>query len=154
MPGTWYILALSLPCVRSAMCYVFAHAPYPFILSSKTALFNWPFVDWVLMGLLLVVSRQSSRFYSVLFSGGGWCEGALLYGGRKSGGSSLPAFSASYARFARYKPSSKRVGGVGLRRRRQSYIRGVALSREPPKQQQAKPLLAKMTWIPRAAAIV
>ena len=53
----------------------------------------------------------------------------------------LRAFSSSNACFARDEPSSKRVGGVGLSR--QSYVRGVALSREPPKLQQAQPLLAK-----------
>ena len=39
-------------------------------------------------------------------------------------------------------PSSQRVGGFGLSRNRQSYVRGVARSREPPKLQQAQPLLA------------
>ena len=39
-------------------------------------------------------------------------------------------------------PSSQRVGGFGLSRSRQSYVRGVALSREPPKLQRTQPLLA------------
>ena len=39
----------------------------------------------------------------------------MLYGSRKSGGSSvLRAITASNACFARDEPSSKRVGGVGL----------------------------------------
>ena len=39
-------------------------------------------------------------------------------------------------------PSSQRVGGFGLSRKPRSYVRGVALSREPPKLQQAQPVLA------------
>ena len=49
---------------------------------------------------------------------GGWCEGVLLCGSRKSVGSSvLRAFFASNACFARDEPSSRRVGGVGLSRK-------------------------------------
>ena len=40
-------------------------------------------------------------------------------------------------------PSSQRVGPLGLAESRQSYVRGVALGREPPKLQQAQPLLAE-----------
>ena len=60
--------------------------------------------------------RQSSRFSSFCaLPRGGWCEGVLLYGSRKSVGSSVPcAFFASNACFARDKPSPKRVVGVGL----------------------------------------
>ena len=39
-------------------------------------------------------------------------------------------------------PSSQRVVALGLAESRQSYVRGVALSREPPKLQQAQTLLA------------
>ena len=63
--------------------------------------------------------RQSSRFYSFCARPrGGWCEGVLLYGTQKSVGSSvLRAFFASNACFTRDKPSSERVGGVGLSRK-------------------------------------
>ena len=39
-------------------------------------------------------------------------------------------------------PSSHQVGGFELSRSRLSYVRGVALSREPPKLQRTQPLLA------------
>ena len=61
-----------------------------------------------------------------------------MYGSRKPfGRSELGALYASNACFAREEPSSKRVGGVDLVESRQSYVRGVELSREPPKLQQA-----------------
>ena len=63
--------------------------------------------------------RQSSRFYSFrALPRGGWCQGVLLYGSRKSVGSSgLRRFLASKACFTRDEPSSTRVGGVGLSRK-------------------------------------
>ena len=66
-----------------------------------------------------ITYRQSSRFYSYCaFPRGGWCVGVLLYGSRKSVGSSvLRAFFASNACFARDEPSPKRVGGIGLSRK-------------------------------------
>ena len=65
-------------------------------------------------------------------------RGRRLYDSRKWLGSSvLRAFSASNACFALDEPSSKRVVALGLVESRQSYVRGVALSREPPKLQQA-----------------
>ena len=68
----------------------------------------------------------------------GWCERVLLYGSRKSVGSSvLRAFFASDAYFTRDEPSPERVGGVGLSRKPPKYVRRVALSREPPQLQQA-----------------
>ena len=81
-----------------------------------------------------------SRFYSFrALPSGGWCEGVLLYGSRKSVDSSvLRTFFASNACLARDEPSSKRVGGIGL-------------SRKPPKLKQAQPLLAK--WHRRRALL-
>ena len=75
------------------------------------------FLDWIVLGLLLIVSRVDFVVF-VLFLESGWCEGVLLYGRRKSVGSAvLRAFFASNACFARDEPSSKRVGGVGLSRK-------------------------------------
>ena len=93
----------------------------PFLTQSDSASRKRPFStghfsDWILPVLFLIVSRQSSRFYSfcALPKGGG-CEGVLLYGSRKSVGSSVPrAFPASNACFARDELSSKRVGADGL----------------------------------------
>ena len=73
--------------------------------------------------------RQSSRFHSFCaLPRGGWCEGVLLYGARKSVHSSvLGAFFASDACFTRDEPSSKRVGGVGLGRKPPKATAGVAV---------------------------
>ena len=83
---------------------------------SKTALFDCFFFR---LDSSEPSSRQSSRFYSFCaLPRGGWCEGVLLYGTRKSVGSSvLRAFFASNACFTRDELSSKRVGGVGLSRK-------------------------------------
>ena len=108
------------------------------IRESKRAFLIRDLFDWILQGLL--VPCRSIRFYSVCaFSGGGWCEGVLLYGGRKSRGSSVPrGFSASDACFAHDEPSSMRVGGVGLgKAAKATYVRGVALGRELSKVKQA-----------------
>ena len=51
----------------------------------------------------------------------------------------LCAFSASNGST---NPCPSELVAVGLAESRQSYVRGVALSREPPKLQQAQPLLA------------
>ena len=125
---------------------------------SKTASFDWTFFRLHSSGSSY---RQPSRFCSFCaFPRGDWCEGVLLYGSRKLVGSSaLRAFFASNACFALDGPSSKRVGGVELNRTppklrswrctqpraakatfvalhsaesSQSYVRGVALSREQP----------------------
>ena len=121
---------------------------------SKTALFDWAFFRLDSSGT--PPYRPSSRFHSFCaLSGGGWCEGVLLYGRRKSFGSSvLRAFSTKQRSFARDAPSSKQVGVVGL-------------SRKPPKlrwRRCTQPTAAKATAgvvvigktasIPRAAAIV
>ena len=83
---------------------------------SKTALFGWIFFR---LDSSCPSYRQSSRFYSsCTLPRDGWCEGVLLYGSRKSIGSSvLRAFFASNACFARDETSSKRVCGVGLSRK-------------------------------------
>ena len=83
---------------------------------SKTVLFDWTVFRLDSAGPSY---RQPSRFHSFCaLSRGGWCEGVLLYGTRKSVGSSvLRAFFPSNACFARDESSSKRVGGVGLSRK-------------------------------------
>ena len=49
---------------------------------------------------------------------------------------------AFYARKGSTNPRPSELVALGLAESRQSYVRGVALSREPPKLQQAQPLLA------------
>ena len=73
--------------------------------------------DWILL-VLLIVSRVDLIVFVLFLETVDVREyhtGVLLYGSRKSVGSSvLRAFTASNACFARDEPSSRRVGGVGL----------------------------------------
>ena len=117
---------------------------------SKTALFDWAFFRLDSSGPSSY--RQSSRFYSFCtLPRGGWCEGVLLYGSRKSVGSSgFRAFFASNACLARDEPSSWRWAqpkaakatfvALHSAESRQSYRVGVAV-------------VGQMILIPRGAAI-
>ena len=100
--------------------------------------------DWIILGLLIVGSSVVSVFSVLVLCsfGGGRFGGVLLYlplyGSRKPVGSS--AVCASFVLSEKRVPG-KPVGGVGLCRNPLKllllYIRGVALSRAPPKLQQA-----------------
>ena len=93
----------------------------PFLTQSNSASLKRPFstVFFFRLDSCHPFYRQSSRFYNLCaLPRGGWCDGVLLYGSRKSVGSSVVrAFFARTACFARDEPSSKRVGGVGLSRK-------------------------------------
>ena len=95
--------------------------------------------------------RQSSRFYSFCaLPRGAWCEGILRYGSRKWVGSSVCAscvFREQRVLRARRtlvpadwwlstNPRPSGLVALGLAESRQSYVRGVVLSRELPKLQQ------------------
>ena len=99
--------------------------------------------------------RQSTRFNRFgALCGGGWCEGVVLYGSRKSFGSFvLRVFSTRNACFARDQPSPKQVGVVDMAESCQNYVRGVALNREPPRCSR-RSRCWQLTSIPRAATIV
>ena len=72
----------------------------------------------ILLGLSSSLSSVEPIFYFCGFSGGGCCEGVLLYEFASNVGwkvrSVLRTCCASTACFARDEPSSKRVAGVGL----------------------------------------
>ena len=120
----------------------------------KTALYDW--TSFRLSSSVPPSHRQSSRFYSSgAPSGGGWCEGVLLYGSQKSAGSSaLRAFSASNACFARDEPASKRIGGVGFSRKPPKLRSWHCTQPRAAKATAGVSVVGKMTSIPRAAAIV
>ena len=120
---------------------------------SKTALFDYIFFRLDYSGPSY---RQSRRFYGFYaLPRGGWCEGALLYGSRKSVGSSvLRAIFASNARFARDKPSSKRVGGVGLSRKPPKLRSWRCTQPRAAKATAGVAVVVKMASITRAAAVV
>ena len=85
--------------------------------------------------------RQSSRFYSFCaLPGGGWCEGVLLYSIRNR--LAALCFALSPRATARQTLVPAIWWLRALAESRQSYVRGVALSRELPKPQQPQPLLA------------
>ena len=95
------------------------------------------FFDWILLVVHLIVSRVD---LIIDLPRGGWCEGVLLYGARKSVGSCvLRAFFASNACFTRDEASSKRVGGVGLRRKPRCFDSRDPLS-APPLPKRTDPL--------------
>ena len=94
----------------------------PFLTQSDSASRKRPFstglfFDWILVVLLLIVSRVDFIVFMLFLEAVGvrGSTAVLLYGSRKSVGSSvICALLASNARFARDEPSFKRVGGVGL----------------------------------------
>ena len=119
---------------------------------SKTALFDWTFFRLNSSGPSY---RQSSRFYSFCaLPRGGWCEGVLLYGSRKSVGSSVHrAFFAINAFFARDEPSSKRVGGIGLSRKPPKIRSWRCTQRRAATATAGVAVVGKMASITRAAAV-
>ena len=106
---------------------------------SKTALFDWTFLRLDSSGPSSY--RQSSLFhvFVLVVEAVGVREYCCRLQQWKSAGSSvLRAFSASNG-WANPRPL---LVALGLAESRQSYVRGVALSRERPKLQQPQPLLA------------
>ena len=95
------------------------------------------FFDWILL-VLLIVSRVEFIVFVLFLEAVGvrkYCCTAVEIGWQFC----ASAFSASSG------STNPRLSGLvalGFAESRQSYFRGVALSREPPKLQQAQPLLA------------
>ena len=120
----------------------------PFLIQSDSASRKRPFstglfFDWILLVLLLIVTRVDFIVFVLFLEAVGvreYCCMALenrlaaLCFARSS-----RATGASCA--TNIRPSG--LVALGLAESRQGYVHGVALSREPPKLQQAWPLLAK-----------
>ena len=105
------------------------------------------FIDWTFFRLDSSGPsyRQSSRFYIFrALPRGGWCEGVLLYSSRNR--LAVLCFALSPRATARRTLVPASWWLWAFSRSRQSYVRGVALSREPPKLQQPQPLLAAWDW--------
>ena len=100
--------------------------------------------------------RQSSRFYSFcVLTRGCWCQGVLLYGSRKSFGSSvLRALFASNACFTRDEPSSKQIGGVGLSRKPSMLRSWRCTQPRAAKATAGVAVVGEMASITRATAVV
>ena len=115
------------------------------ILQSDSASRKQPFstglfpTDWNLPVPLFIVSRVDFIVYAL--PRGGWCEGILLYSSRNRLAALCFAFSPRATARRTLVPASWWLWAY-LAESRQSYVRGVALSREPPKLQQVQPLLA------------
>ena len=103
---------------------------------SKTALFDYLFFDWILLVLLLIVSRVDIIVFAFFLEAVVRSEEVLPDGSRKSVGSSASRVLREQRVLALDEPSSHLVA-LGLAESRLRYVRGVALSREPPKLQQA-----------------
>ena len=79
---------------------------------------------------------MSSRFYSFcVLPRGGWCERAAVENRLAALGFARSSRATRASREAKLRPSG--LVALGIAESRQSYVRGVALSREPPKLQQA-----------------
>ena len=115
----------------------------------NTALFDWTFFRPESNGHSC---RQSSPFYSFCdLPRGGWCRGGTVVQQSKSVGSSVLGASPRATARRILVPESWWL--LCVAESRKSYVREVALTREPLKLQQAQPLL--VAWdIPRAAAVV
>ena len=109
----------------------------PFLIQSDSASRKRPFstrlfFGWILAVLLLMVSQVDFAVFVLFLDRGGWCKGVLLllYGTRKSVGIFARSSRATRAsRATNLRPS--RLVALRLGESRQSYVRGVAPSREP-----------------------
>ena len=117
-------------------------------MQSDSASRKWPlstglFVDWILLILLLIVSRVDFIVFVLFLEAVGVREycciavenqlAALCF--------ACPSRATRASHATNHRPSG--LVALGLAESRQSYVRGVALSREPPKLQQAWLLMAK-----------
>ena len=115
----------------------------PFLIQSDSASRKRPlstrlFFDWNLLVLLIIVSRVDFIVF-VIFLEAVSVRSTAVQQAKSVGSSVLRAFSASNGST---NPRPSELVALGLAESRQSYVRGVALSQEPPKLQQAQPLLA------------
>ena len=85
--------------------------------------------------LILIVSRVDFIVFVLFLE----AVGTAVQQSKSVGSSIFRAFSASNGST---NPRPSELVPLGLAESRHSYVRGVALSREPPKLQQAQPLLA------------
>ena len=130
--------------VFSLIYWIFGFRPFLIhtfgFRQSKRAVFDWTFFDWNLA--VFSSYRQSSRFYIFLLffleavGVREYCCTAVPIGWQ------LWDSRAFSARNGSLNPRPSELVALGLAESRQRYVCGVALSREPPKLQQAQPLLA------------
>ena len=115
----------------------------PFLMQSdsasrKRSFSTGLFFDWILLVLLLIVSRVDFIVF-VLFLEAVGVRSTAVQQSKSVGSSVFRAFPASNGSA---NPRPSQLVALRLAESRQSYVRRVALSREPPKQQQPQPLLA------------
>ena len=106
---------------------------------SKTALFDWTFFNWILLVLVLIVSRVYFIVFVLFLEAVGVRKYCCTVQAKSVGSSVLPAVSACNGS-TNLRPSE--LVALVVAESRQSYGRGLALSRESPHLQQAQPLLA------------
>ena len=114
----------------------------PFLTQSDSASRKRPFLTvlffgWILLVLLLIVSRVDFVVFVLFLEAVGVREDCCTTVRQSKIGWQLYALRVlrEHRVLALDEPSPQRVGGFGLIA--DSYARGVALSREPPKLQQA-----------------
>ena len=123
----------------------------PFLTQSDAASRKWPFSTGLFTGFLwsllssiespLIVNRVDFIVFCAL-PRGGWCEGGVLLYCCMAVENRLAAlwFARSWRATRASRATNLHPSGLvalGLAENRQSYVRGVTLSREAPKLQQA-----------------
>ena len=120
------------------MFYILIPGPDPrnFFLILLLPFSTGLFFDWILLGLLLIVSRVDFIAFVLFLEAVGVREYCCTAIWQSKIGWQLCASRVLLEQrvLALDEPSSQRVGGFGLIV--DSYVREVALSREPPKLQQ------------------
>ena len=112
----------------------FLHSRIP---QSKTALFDWTFFDWILL-ILFFVSRVDFIVFVLFLEAFDVREYCCMAVQNRLAGLLCFARSSRATRASRttnLRPSG--LVALGLAESRHSYVRGVVLSRESPKPQQA-----------------
>ena len=126
----------------TAGVYILVYNTRPFSYTvgfrkSKTALFDWICFGWILLVFLLIVSLLEFIAFVLFLEAVGVSTAERQ---SKSVDRSVPrAFSTSSCST---NPRPSELVAFGFAESRQSYVRGVSFSREPPKLQQVLPLLA------------
>ena len=142
------IIDRSLPAVGGQRTMAVIGPITPFLIRSDSASRKRHFstgllFDWIRL-VLLIVSLVEYIFFVLVLEAVG-VRSTAVQQAKSVGSSVLRVFSASNG-----STNLRRsvLVALGLAETRQSYVLGVTLSREPPKLQQAQPLLAASDRVP------
>ena len=114
----------------------------PFLIQSDSASRKRPFwtghfLDWILLVLLLIVSRVKLKVFVLLLEAVGVREYCCMALESRLSALCFARSSRATRASRATDPRPSGLAALGLAESRQGYVRGVALSREPAKLQQA-----------------